>query len=104
MKFKNLNSVYMTHSTRPNFSQPSSRIALVYQSFCSRTIADRLLYDGIAEKNGRVITLPALPKTVKTIEPFPIIYEESISSPYSKLLKMKDVKCSLESKNNGYLC
>ena len=31
--------------TRPNFSQPSSRIALVNQSFCSHTIADRLLYD-----------------------------------------------------------
>ena len=27
---------------RPNFSQPSSRIALVYQSVCSRMIADRL--------------------------------------------------------------
>ena len=37
-------------TTRPNFSQPSSRIAFVYQSFCSRTIADRLLYDWIAEK------------------------------------------------------
>ena len=30
--------------------QPSSRIALVYQSFCSVTIADRLYYDRIAEK------------------------------------------------------
>ena len=35
--------------TRPNFSQPSSRIALVYQSVCSRTIADRLQYDWITE-------------------------------------------------------
>ena len=31
-----------TLRTRPNFYQPSSRIFLVYQSFCSRTIADRL--------------------------------------------------------------
>ena len=29
---------------------PSSRIALVYQSVCSRTIADQLLYDWITEK------------------------------------------------------
>ena len=29
---------------RPNFSQASSRIAFVYQSFCFRTIADRLYY------------------------------------------------------------
>ena len=36
--------------TRPNFSQPSSRIALVYQSFCSHTIADWLLYDWITKK------------------------------------------------------
>ena len=28
--------------TRPNFARPSSRIALVYQFFCSRTIADQL--------------------------------------------------------------
>ena len=32
-------------SARPNFLQPSSRIALVFQSACSRTIADRLCYD-----------------------------------------------------------
>ena len=32
------------------FSQPSSRIGLVYQSVCSRTIADRLYYNRIAEK------------------------------------------------------
>ena len=38
-------------TTSPNFSQPSSRMALVYQSFFSRMIADRLLYDWIAEKN-----------------------------------------------------
>ena len=38
-------------TTRPNFYQPFSRIALVYQLFCSRKIADRLLYDWIAEKN-----------------------------------------------------
>ena len=37
--------------TSPNFSQPSSRIALVYQSVCSRTIADRLQYGWMAEKN-----------------------------------------------------
>ena len=36
--------------TRSNFYQPSSHIALVYQSFCCRTIADRLYYDWIAEK------------------------------------------------------
>ena len=34
----------------PNFSPPSSRIALVYQSFSSHTIADCLQYDWIAEK------------------------------------------------------
>ena len=28
--------------TRPNISQPSSRITLIYHSVCSRTIADRL--------------------------------------------------------------
>ena len=39
------------HTSRPNFSQPSSRIALVYQSFFSRTIADRLYYDWMVEKN-----------------------------------------------------
>ena len=37
--------------TRPIFSQPSSRIALAYQSVCSRTITDRLYSDWIAEKN-----------------------------------------------------
>ena len=37
--------------TRPNFSQPSIRIALIYQSFFSRTKADRLLHDWIAEIN-----------------------------------------------------
>ena len=37
-----------TH-TRWIFSHPSSRITLVYQSFCYRTIADRLYYDWIAE-------------------------------------------------------
>ena len=39
--------------TRPKFSQPSSRFALVYQLVCSRTTADRLYYDWIAEKIGR---------------------------------------------------
>ena len=34
-----------------NFFHPSSRIALVYQSFCSQATADRLYYDWIAEKN-----------------------------------------------------
>ena len=33
------------------FFQASSRIALVYQSVCSRTIADRLYSDWIVEKN-----------------------------------------------------
>ena len=37
--------------TRPNLSQPSSRFGLVYQSVCSRTIANILNYDWIAEKN-----------------------------------------------------
>ena len=37
--------------TRPNIFHPSSRFAVVYQSFCSRTTADRLYYDWIAEKN-----------------------------------------------------
>ena len=45
-----LTKLWMFSLTRPNFSQPSSRIALVYQSFCSRMIADRLLYDWITEK------------------------------------------------------
>ena len=40
-----------TSNTRPNFSHPSSRFAVVYQSFCSRMIADRLYYDWIAGKN-----------------------------------------------------
>ena len=35
--------------SRPVFSPSSSRIALVYQLFCSSTIADRPLYDWIAE-------------------------------------------------------
>ena len=34
----------------PKFIQSSSRIALVYQSVCSRTIADRLQYNWIAKK------------------------------------------------------
>ena len=33
---------YVRIKSRSNFSQPSSRFALVYQSFCSRAIADRL--------------------------------------------------------------
>ena len=37
-------------TTHPNFFPPSSRIALVYQSFCFRKIADRLYYDRIVEK------------------------------------------------------
>ena len=41
--------------TRPNFCWPSSRIALVYESFCSRTIADQLLYDWITENFGWVV-------------------------------------------------
>ena len=43
---------FTKNAARPNFSQPSSCIALVYQSACSRTIADRLLYDWIAEKKN----------------------------------------------------
>ena len=39
------------HRTRPKIFRPSSRTALVYQPACSRTIADQLLYDWIAEKN-----------------------------------------------------
>ena len=37
--------------TRPNFSQPFSRFAVVYQSVCCRTITDRLQYDCIRGKN-----------------------------------------------------
>ena len=33
-----------------NFFHPDSRIALVYQLFCSHTRADRFEYDGIAKK------------------------------------------------------
>ena len=32
---------YESEYTRPNFSQPSSRIALVYQTFSSRTIGSQ---------------------------------------------------------------
>ena len=48
-------------TTRPNFSQPSCHIALIYQSVCSCTIVDRLLYDWIAEKNwsSTYLTLPS---------------------------------------------
>ena len=35
---------------RPNFSQPSSRIALVFQLVWSRTIVDLLYYDWITRK------------------------------------------------------
>ena len=46
--------------TRPNFSQSSSRIALVYQLVCSRTIADWRYSDWIADKKfGRVCLLPS---------------------------------------------
>ena len=41
-------------------TDPSSRIALVYQSFCCRTIADRLNYDWIAEKNPDGNSAPLL--------------------------------------------
>ena len=41
----------LVRSTRQKFSQPSSCIALVYQSFCSRAIADRLYSDWIVQKN-----------------------------------------------------
>ena len=37
-------------TSRPNFSQASSCIAIVYQSFCSSMIADWLNYDWIAGK------------------------------------------------------
>ena len=40
-------SRYM-HYTHTNFSQPSNRIALVYQAVYSRTVADQLYYDWIA--------------------------------------------------------
>ena len=42
---------------RSNFSQPSSGIALAYQSFCSRRIVDRLYCNWIAEKiwTGRLL-------------------------------------------------
>ena len=41
-----------TYSAIPvHFSEPSSHIALVFQSFCSRTIADRIYYNRIAEKD-----------------------------------------------------
>ena len=38
-----------TRHTRLNLFQLSSRIALVFQSVCSRTITDRLYYDWVAE-------------------------------------------------------
>ena len=38
-------------SPSPNFFPPSSCIALIYQSFCSCTVADRLQYDWMAEKS-----------------------------------------------------
>ena len=56
---------------RPNFSQPSSLIALVYQSVSSRTITDRLLYDWIAETNlveremGNLVTAPLSRNSIK---------------------------------------
>ena len=37
--------------TRPIFFHHSSRFAVIYQLFCSRTTADRLYYDWIVEKN-----------------------------------------------------
>ena len=37
----NINTFHL-YLTRPNFSLPSSRFAVVYQLFCSRTIANRL--------------------------------------------------------------
>ena len=41
--FKCIQNVSLTlGGFRPIFFMPSSRIALVYQSFCSRTIADQL--------------------------------------------------------------
>ena len=40
----------MVPNTRP-FFQPSSRFAVIYQSFCSRTTTDWLHYDWIDEKN-----------------------------------------------------
>ena len=36
---------------RPKSFPPSNRIALIYQSFCSRTIADGFQHDGMSEKN-----------------------------------------------------
>ena len=54
-------------ATRPNFSPPISRIALVYQSFCSRTVEDRLQYDWIAEKK-------MVEKQGKADEPRPAAY------------------------------
>ena len=49
-KFGQIFGTLIRGSARPNFSQPSSCIALVYRSFFSRTIANQLLYDWIAEK------------------------------------------------------
>ena len=42
--------------TRPNFLQPSSHIALVYQSVCSGTMADQLYYDWIAKNISERVT------------------------------------------------
>ena len=38
-------------NSRPNIFLPSSRFAVVYQSFCSHSTSDRLYYEWIVEKN-----------------------------------------------------
>ena len=48
--FGSVQSTYYVH-TRPIIFQSSCRIALIYKSARSRTIADALCYDWIAEKN-----------------------------------------------------
>ena len=62
-------------STHPNFSHPSGRIALVYQSFCSHAIADQLYYDWIVEQNLVLMRLVSRPNFSQQTSRFALIYK-----------------------------
>ena len=51
MVYTRFGHTYTRFTTRSNFSQPFSCIAIVFQWVCSHTMADRLYYNWIAEKN-----------------------------------------------------
>ena len=93
--------------TRPNIFQPSSCIALVYQSICSRTIADRLQYNWIAEKNLAEYNLCTISYYWKTISTVVSLVPNSPSPSSDKIVyysSVKNVYFSIENTLNEKKC